>query len=80
MWVLTALREGPRQPGRLLDDVHALDGPVGHGTLFAAIARLECLDLVERAAAVGEGRVYRLTARGASAAGSVAALRTGASS
>jgi DNA-binding PadR family transcriptional regulator len=80
MWVLTALQAGPRHAVYLLDDVRALDGPMGHGTLFAALARLEHLELVERTAAAGGRRAYRLTPRGASAAGSVVALRAGAPS
>jgi DNA-binding PadR family transcriptional regulator len=75
MWVLTALREGPRHAASLLDDVRSLDGPIGHGTLFAVLARLERLALVERAPDGGR-RPYRLTQLGRDAAGSVAALRT----
>ena len=74
MWVLTALQAGPRHAGHLLDDVRSLDGPIGHGTLFAALARLELLELVEPAAAGGGRRAYRLTVRGTVAAGSAAAL------
>ena len=47
MWVLTVLQAGPRHLARLLDDVRAIDGPIGHGTLFAALARLERLALIE---------------------------------
>ena len=47
MWVLTVLQAGPRHAARLLDDVRAIDGPIGHGTLFAALARLERLALVD---------------------------------
>jgi DNA-binding PadR family transcriptional regulator len=78
MWVLTALQDGPRHAALLLDDVRSLDGPIGHGTLFAALARLERLALVERAPDGGPRRAYRLTRRGIAAAGSGAALRAGA--
>ena len=38
--VLAALRLGPRS-APLLDEVRTLDGPIGPGTLYAAIARLK---------------------------------------
>ena len=47
MWILLALRDGPRTIVRLLDDIRALDGRVGPGTLFGALARLERLALIE---------------------------------
>jgi DNA-binding PadR family transcriptional regulator len=41
--------------------VRALDGPIGHGSIVAALARLEQLRLVE-ADQTGHGRrAYRLT-------------------
>jgi DNA-binding PadR family transcriptional regulator len=76
MWVLIALRDGPRAVVRLLDEVRSLDGPVGHGTLYAAVARLERLALVEPTINGGGRRAYRLTGLGASAAGAVGALRS----
>jgi len=64
--ILVALRDGPRQHVRLFDEVQALDGPIGPGTLYAAVARLERLGLIEPATN-GSGRVraYRLTGSGA---------------
>ena len=63
MWIVVALRAGPRNVTRLLDDVRALDGPVGPGTLFGAVARLEDLELIE-STTNDEGRqAYRLTER-----------------
>jgi DNA-binding PadR family transcriptional regulator len=62
MWILVALREEPRSAVRLLDEVRSLDGRVGQGTLFGAVARLERLRLIESATnGGGGGRVYRLT-------------------
>lgn len=59
--VLVALRGGPRSVALLLDEVRSLDGPVGPGTLYAAIARLERRGLIA-AAINGDGRrAYRLT-------------------
>ena len=75
MWVLTVLQAGPRQPARLLDDIRAIDGPMGHGTLFAALARLERLALVDSSVAEGDRRAYRLSGLGAAASESVAAVR-----
>ena len=75
MWVLTVLQAGPRHLARLLDDVRAIDGPIGHGTLFAAVARLERLELVDSSVADGGRRAYQLTALGAAASASIAALQ-----
>lgn len=61
MWILVALRDGPHNAVRLLDEVRALDGRVGPGTLYGAVARLERLGLIEPAPN-GDGRqAYRLT-------------------
>ena len=60
MWILVALRDGPHNVVRLLDEVRALDGRVGPGTLYGAVARLERLGLIEPATN-GDGRqAYRL--------------------
>lgn len=61
MWVLVALREGPRSVARLLDDVRARDGRVGPGTFYGAVARLERLRLIEPMATDEDRRAYRLT-------------------
>jgi DNA-binding PadR family transcriptional regulator len=67
MWILVALRDGPHNVTRLLDDVRELDGQVGPGTLYGAVARLERLALIEPTTN-GEGRRgYRLTEQGAAA-------------
>ena len=75
MWVLTVLQAGPRHLARLLDDVRAIDGPIGHGTLLAALARLERLALVDSSVVEGGRRAYHLTTLGSAASASVAALR-----
>jgi DNA-binding PadR family transcriptional regulator len=73
MWILVALREGPRNVARLLDDVRALDGRVGPGTLFGAVARLERLALIEPTTNGDSGRrAYRLTRQAATTAASTA--------
>lgn len=61
MWILVALRDGPRTTPRLLDDVRGLHGRIGQGTLYGAIARLEQLQLVEPTVSGGGRRAYRLT-------------------
>lgn len=58
--VLVALREGPRGVTRLLDDVRSLNGPIGPGTLYAAIARLERRGLIEPARTADGRQAYRL--------------------
>jgi hypothetical protein len=60
IWVLVALRSGPRGSVRLLDDVRSLAGRIGPGTLFGAIARLERLELIEPAIGGGGPMAYRL--------------------
>ncbi len=75
MWILIALDEGPRQTARLLDDVRSLDGPMGHGTLFGAVARLERLALIEPTMNGVGRRTYNLTRLGLRAAESVGMLR-----
>lgn len=59
--VLAVLRDEPRGVVRLFDDVRSLDGPIGPGTLYAAIARLEGLGLIEPAVGNDGRRAYRLT-------------------
>jgi DNA-binding PadR family transcriptional regulator len=61
MWIVVALRDGPHNVVRLLDEVRSLDGRVGPGTLYGAVARLERLGLIEPTTS-GDGRqAYRLT-------------------
>ena len=60
MWILVALASSPMRAARLLDEVRRLDGHIGPGTLFGAVARLERRGLIE-SVATGEGRrAYRL--------------------
>ena len=65
MWILVALRDGPHNVTRLLDDVRELDGQVGPGTLYGAVARLERLALIEPTTNGGGRRAYRLTEQAA---------------
>ena len=72
--VLVALRDGPRPHTSLFDEVRALDGPIGIGTLYGAVARLERRGLIEPMALGHGGRAYRLTGRTGSLADASAAL------
>jgi len=58
--IVTVLRDGPRSVGGLLDAVRSKDGPIGPGSLYAALARLERRGLIEPTRN-DDGRVaYRL--------------------
>ena len=75
LWVLIALDGGPLGLVGLLDAVRSLDGPIGPGTLIAALSRLESLRLVDSRADHTRLRVYRLTIVGRVAAGSASILK-----
>jgi DNA-binding transcriptional ArsR family regulator len=74
LWVLIALDSRPLGLTALLDAVRSLDGPIGPGTLMAAVSRLEELELVELARQDSRLRVYRLTILGRVASGSTRIL------
>jgi DNA-binding PadR family transcriptional regulator len=59
--VLAVLRDGPRGVVSLFDGVRSLDGPIGPGTLYAAIARLERIGLIQAANGDDGRRAYRLS-------------------
>ena len=61
MWIMVALRSGPKTAIRLLDDVRSLDGQIGPGTLFGTVARLERLALIEPVNIGGGRPAYRLS-------------------
>jgi DNA-binding PadR family transcriptional regulator len=75
LWVLIALDDGARPMTAMFDAVRTLDGPIGHGTLIAAVSRLERLDLVESTVLGAGRRAYRLTRLGAVAAGGAATMK-----
>jgi DNA-binding PadR family transcriptional regulator len=74
MWTMLALRDGPQPLTGVFDRARSLDGPIGHGTLLAALARLERLGLVARTTDTGRKRAYLLTTLGSEAAGTIRAL------
>jgi len=65
--ILVSLSDGPKHGYAIMQDVEAGTGrPMGAGTLYAALARLEEQGLIEPMAPVDRRRPYRLTAVGAS--------------
>ena len=65
--ILVSLSDGPKHGYAIMREVEQGSGrPMGPGTLYAALVRLEDLGLVEPLPAVDRRRPYRLTAVGAS--------------
>jgi DNA-binding PadR family transcriptional regulator len=64
--ILVSLSEGPKHGYAIMTDVEAGTGrPMGPGTLYAALARLEGRGLIEPLAPVDRRRPYQLTGLGA---------------
>ena len=64
--ILVSLSDGPKHGYAIMTDVEAGTGrPLGPGTLYAALARLEERGLIEALPPVDRRRPYRLTAVGA---------------
>jgi DNA-binding PadR family transcriptional regulator len=64
--ILVSLSDGPKHGYAIMADVEAGTGrPLGPGTLYAALARLEERGLIEGLPPVDRRRPYRLTAIGA---------------
>lgn len=74
MWTMLALSDGPQPLTGVFDRARSLDGPIGHGTLLAALVRLERLGLVARATADDRRPAYLLTTLGRAAIGTTRAL------
>ena len=63
--ILVSLSDGPKHGYAIMADVEAGTGrPLGPGTLYAALARLEERGLIEALAPVDRRRPYRLTGVG----------------
>src|SRR5262245_40560012 len=63
--ILVSLTDGPKHGYAIMPDVEAGTGrPMGPGTLYAALARLEARGLIEALAPVDRRRPYKLTAIG----------------
>jgi DNA-binding PadR family transcriptional regulator len=64
--ILVSLSDGPKHGYAVMLDVEEATGkPLGPGTLYAALARLEERGLIEALPPVDRRRPYRLTAVGA---------------
>ena len=65
--ILVSLSDGPKHGYAIMADVeHGTGRPIGPGTLYAALARLEGRGLIEALTPVDRRRPYRLTALGVS--------------
>jgi DNA-binding PadR family transcriptional regulator len=64
--ILVTLSQGPKHGYAIMTDIETDTGrPMGAGTLYAALARLEDSGLIEPLAPVDRRRPYRLTGVGA---------------
>ncbi len=65
LYILVSLAGGPRHGYAIMTDVEAITGsPMGPGTLYGALARLERRGLIEALEAEDRRRPYRLTGLG----------------
>ncbi len=65
--VLATLADGPKHGYAIMQEAETISGqPLGPGTLYAALARLERRGLIEALPADERRRPYRLTGLGAS--------------
>ena len=78
LFILASLGDGPKHGYSIMQDVEAISGrPLGAGTLYAALARLEQRGLIEALEPDDRRRPYRLTAAGtASLAGQLDRLES----
>lgn len=64
--ILVALADGPKHGYAIMTEAEAISGsPLGPGTLYAALGRLERRGLIEPLPAEERRRPYRLTGAGA---------------
>jgi DNA-binding PadR family transcriptional regulator len=62
LYILVSLSDGPKHGYAIMTDVEAISGaPMGPGTLYGALARLERRGLIEPLESVDRRRPYRLT-------------------
>lgn len=64
MLVLVSLADGPKHGYAIMSDVEALGSPMGPGTLYAVLARLEEAGCIEPLEARDRRRPYRITPAG----------------
>ena len=66
LYILVSLSDGPKHGYAIMTDVEAVSGsPMGPGTLYGALARLDRRGLIEALEPEERRRPYRLTALGA---------------
>ncbi len=66
LYILVSLSGGPKHGYEIMTDVEAISGsPMGPGTLYGALARLEKRGLIEALEPDDRRRPYRLTGLGA---------------
>ena len=66
--ILVSLADAPKHGYAIMTDVNAFaDSPIGPGTLYAALARLERRGLIEPMGPEDRRRPYRITAAGSEA-------------
>ena len=66
LYILVSLSDGPKHGYAIMTDVESFSGsPMGPGTLYGALARLERRGLIEALEPEDRRRPYRLTSLGA---------------
>ena len=66
LYILVSLSGGPKHGYAIMLDVEAISGePLGPGTLYGALARMEKRGLIEALEPVDRRRPYRITGLGA---------------
>ncbi|MEP6638033.1 MAG: PadR family transcriptional regulator [Chloroflexota bacterium] len=66
LYILVSLSDGPKHGYAIMTDVERISGsPLGAGTLYGALARLERRGLIEALAPEERRRPYRITGVGA---------------
>ncbi len=66
LYILVSLSDAPKHGYAIMTDVEEMTGePLGPGTLYGALARLERRGLIEALEPIDRRRPYRLTALGA---------------
>ena len=66
LYILASLADGPKHGYAIMTDVESISGqPLGPGTLYGALARMEKRGLIEALEPVDRRRPYKLTGLGA---------------
>ena len=66
LYILASLADGPKHGYAIMADVESISGqPLGPGTLYGALARMEKRGLIEALEPIDRRRPYKLTGLGA---------------